>query len=220
VDVKIAPSVLAADLSRLADEVASVERSADLLHLDIMDGHFVPNLTFGVPVITALRSCTELPFDCHLMVTNPVEYLPSLAEAGADVVTLHLEAVPDPTEAAVLARRLGLRFGVVISPPTPWEAVAPWVETCDTVLVMSVHPGFGGQEFMPEVLAKVEALRKLVDSNGLSTDIQIDGGITTATARAARDAGANVFVSGTGIFGRPDRSQAIEELRAVIGEQP
>ena len=218
--MKIAPSVLAADLSRLADEVASVERSADLLHLDIMDGHFVPNLTFGVPVITALRSCTELPFDCHLMVTNPVEYLPSLAEAGADVVTLHLEAVPDPTEAAVLARRLGLRFGVVISPPTPWEAVAPWVETCDTVLVMSVHPGFGGQEFMPEVLAKVEALRKLVDSNGLSTDIQIDGGITTATARAARDAGANVFVSGTGIFGRPDRSQAIEELRAVIGEQP
>lgn len=219
VDIKIAPSLLAADFSCLASEVASLGSSADLLHLDVMDGHFVPNLTFGMPVIAALRPHTDLRFDCHLMTTNPTEFLPELAEAGADLVTVHLEALPDPRPAAGLAERLGLGFGVVVSPPTPWEAMLPFIEGCEMVLVMSVHPGFGGQSFIPEVLEKVEALRKVVDSQGLTTDIQIDGGISTATARSARDAGANVFVAGTAVFGQADRRKAIEELRHVISDE-
>ena len=219
VDIKIAPSLLAADFSRLADEVATLGSAADLLHLDVMDGHFVPNLTFGMPVIAALRPHTDLRFDCHLMTTNPMAYLPDLAAAGANIVTIHLEAAPDPRPAAHSARELGLEFGVVVSPPTPWTAMEPFVELCDMVLVMSVHPGFGGQSFLPEVLGKVEALRKFVDSQGLTTDIQIDGGISTATARSARDAGANVFVAGTAVFGRSDRQEAIEELRRVICDE-
>ena len=216
VDIKIAPSLLAADFSHLADEVASLGSEADLLHLDVMDGHFVPNLTFGMGVIAALRPHTDLRFDCHMMTTNPVEFLPELADAGVDIVTVHLEAVGDPRLAAAIARDLGMGFGVVISPPTPWEAMAPFVELCEMVLVMSVHPGFGGQSFIPEVLDKVEALRKLVDSQALSTDIEIDGGISKSTIRSARDAGANVFVAGTAVFGESDRRKAIEELRQVI----
>ncbi len=216
VEIKIAPSLLAADFSRLAEEVATVENSADLLHLDVMDGHFVPNISFGIPVIAALRPHTRLRFDCHLMTTNPAEYLVQLSEAGADLVTMHIEAVPDPSEAHKTATDIGLGFGLVVSPPTPWEALEPFVEMCEMVLVMSVHPGFGGQSFIPEVLEKVESLRKCVDSQELSTDIQIDGGISIATARSARDAGANVFVAGTAVFGQQDRGQAIEELRHVI----
>jgi ribulose-phosphate 3-epimerase len=215
-DLKIAPSLLSADFSRLASEVASIEQSADLLHLDVMDGHFVPNLTFGMAVIASLRPHTSLRFDCHLMTTNPAAYLPELALAGADLVTVHLEAVPDPRSAASRANDHGLGFGVVVSPPTPWEAMEPYLELCDMVVVMSVHPGFGGQSFLPEVLSKVEALRKCIDSEGLAADIEIDGGISTATARSAWDAGANVFVAGTAVFGQDDRGKAIEDLRQVI----
>lgn len=215
-DIKIAPSLLAADFSRLASEVSTIEHSADLLHLDVMDGHFVPNLTFGMPLIAALRPHTALRFDCHLMITNPLDYVARLAEAGADLITVHLEAVPDPQRVAARAAEEGLGFGVVVSPPTPWEAIRPYLDLCEMVVVMSVHPGFGGQSFMPEVLGKVEALRKEVDSQGLATDIQIDGGIAAGTIRSARDAGANVFVAGTSVFGQQDRAAAIEELRQVI----
>ena len=215
--MKIAPSLLAADFARLADEIATIEDHADLLHLDVMDGHFVPNLTFGAPVISKLRSVTTLPFDCHIMVNNPETLAEPLAEAGADIVTVHLEAVPDPSAISRRIRDLGMGFGAVISPPTPWEALAPWVDHCDMLVVMSVHPGFGGQSFIPEVLPKVESLRKQVDSMGLSTDIQIDGGITPETVTSARDAGVNVFVAGTSVFGRSDRPAAIQELRTAIG---
>jgi ribulose-phosphate 3-epimerase len=218
VQIKIAPSLLAADFSRLADEVSSIESAADMLHLDVMDGHFVPHITFGLPVISSLRPHTRLRFDCHLMTTNPLDFLPELAEAGVDGVTVHIEAVPDPTKAAQQAADLGLGFGVVISPPTPWEAVEPYIELCEMIVVMSVHPGFGGQSFIPEVLTKVEAVRKHVDSHGFEADIQIDGGISTATARSAREAGASVFVAGTAVFGKDDRGRAIEELRQVIGD--
>jgi ribulose-phosphate 3-epimerase len=180
-----------------------------------MDGHFVPNLTFGMPVIAALRAVTDVYFDCHLMVTNPITLFEPLAAAGANLVTIHIEVHPDPTRAAEEARRNGLDFGLVLDPGTPFEAVAPFVELCDLLLVMSVHPGFGGQAFIPEVLPKVEAARKFIDSAGLRTDIEVDGGITTSTARLARDAGADVFVAGTSIFRAPDPVAAIKSLRAV-----
>jgi ribulose-phosphate 3-epimerase len=218
-DVRIAPSLLAADFGRLADEVTAIAKHADSLHLDIMDGHFVPNISFGMPVISALRAVTDMYFDCHLMTTNPDAYVPQLAEAGANLLTMHIEAVPDPTRAAKRVRDAGLEFGLVINPSTPFTGVAPFVELVDLLLIMSVEPGFGGQSFMEEVLPKVEAAREWVESNDLTVDIQIDGGITSETAPLARMAGANVFVAGTAIFGSHDPAEAINELRQAIEDK-
>jgi ribulose-phosphate 3-epimerase len=212
----IAPSLLAADFSRLGEEVAKVEPSVDMLHLDVMDGHFVPNISFGFPVIAALRPLSALPFDCHIMTSNPGAYLDELAQVGADLVTVHLEAATDPTGLATGIRRRGIRFGLAISPPTPWGALEPFVELCDQILVMAVHPGFGGQVFIPEVLAKVAAARKWIDSHGFSTDIEIDGGIDVTNIGRVCDAGANVFVAGTAVFGAEDPTVAVAELRQAI----
>jgi len=214
--IKIAPSLLAADFADLAREVARVEPHVDMLHLDIMDGHFVPNISFGMPVIKSLRSRTSLLFDCHLMTTNPDVYFEELREAGGDLAMIHIEAISDPTAAASKARAAGLGFGLVLNPPTPFAAVEPFMELADMVLVMSVHPGFGGQSFMPEVLGKTESARKWVDEHGLSVDIQIDGGINPETARLAGQAGANVFVAGTAIFRADDPVAAINRLRQAI----
>ncbi len=214
-EIKIAPSLLAADFSELSTAIAAIERDADMLHLDVMDGHFVPNISFGMPVIASIRAVSDLTFDCHIMTTNPTAYLEELAAAGADIITIHLEAVPDPTEAITEAEKLGVDFGVVISPHTPFAAMEPWVESCSMVLIMSVHPGFGGQAFIPEVLSKVEEARKWVDFHGLMTDVQIDGGITTETAGRAAAAGANVLVAGSAVFRRDDPAQAIRSLRAA-----
>jgi ribulose-phosphate 3-epimerase len=213
---RIAPSILAADFAHLADDVAKVEPHVDLLHIDVMDGHFVPNLSLGIPVIASLRKVTSLFFDCHMMTTNPHVYFESLRGAGADLVTVHIEVYPDPTETAKRARDAGLAFGLSLNPVTPFEAVEPFVELADLLLVMSVEPGFGGQSFAYPTLEKVEAARKLIDSRGLSTDIEIDGGITTDTARAARDAGVDVFVSGTSVFRSPDPVAAVRDLRASV----
>jgi len=213
---KIAPSILAADFAHLADDVARVADHVDLLHVDVMDGHYVPNLSFGMPVIEALRATTDLYFDCHLMVTNPTALFAPLKAAGASLVTIHVEIHPDPTQAAAQAREAGLDFGLVMNPGTPFEAVAPFAELCDLILVMSVEPGFGGQDFIPGVLRKVEAARKLVEDQGLNADIEIDGGVTPETARMARDAGANVFVAGTAIFRSPDPVAAVSRLRDAI----
>ena len=214
--MRIAPSILAADFARLGDEVAAVAPHVDLLHIDVMDGHFVPNISLGIPVIASLREATDLFFDCHLMITNPEAYLEPLREAGANMVTVHAEVFPDPTSIARQARELGLGFGMVINPPTPAEAMHPYLELCDFAVVMSVHPGFGGQEFMPEVLDKVESIRKTVDSQGLRTEIEIDGGIDATTIRSAWDAGAEVFVAGSAVFRAPDPVAAVAEMRARV----
>lgn len=215
-EIKIAPSLLAADFADLATEVARIEPYVDMLHLDIMDGHFVPNISFGMPVIESLRTRSDLVFDCHMMTTNPDLYFEQLRQAGGDLAMIHIEAITDPTDAARDARAAGIGFGLVINPPTPAEAVEPFVELCDMVLVMSVHPGFGGQGFMHEVLPKVDSIRKWVDQCGLAVDIQIDGGINPDTARLAREAGANVFVAGTAIFRADDPVEAIKRLRLAI----
>jgi ribulose-phosphate 3-epimerase len=216
--IKIAPSILNADFARLGEEVARIEDHVDLLHIDVMDGHFVPNLSFGMPVIASLRAVTRLPLFCHLMVTNPISLFGPLAASGADLVSVHIEVHPDPRVAAAEARSHGLGFGLVLDPATPWPAAEPFVELCDLLLIMSVNPGFGGQAFMPEVLPKVEAARKSIDSAGLAADIEIDGGITPKTIRPAREAGADVFVAGTAIFGAQDPVAAVAELRAAAEE--
>jgi ribulose-phosphate 3-epimerase len=213
--VKIAPSLLAADFAHLAEEVARVESHIDLLHVDVMDGHFVPNLTFGMPVIESLRATTDLYFDCHLMVSNPISLFEPLKAAGASLVTVHIEVHPDPTRAAAAAAATGLDFGLVLAPSTPFEAIVPYVELCDLVLVMSVNPGFGGQAFIPEVLSKVEAARKFIDSEGLRAEVEIDGGINPENAPLACAAGADVIVAGTAIFGDPDPVAAVARLRTA-----
>jgi ribulose-phosphate 3-epimerase len=205
-DLKLAPSLLAADFRCLERQIIAVEPEVEWLHIDVMDGHFVPNISFGIPVIAGIRPLT----------TNPDAYLAELAEAGADSVTMHIEAMPDPTDAAKLAREHGLGFGLVCNPATPFAAISPFMELSDLILFMSVEPGFGGQSFMPEVLPKVEQAREWVEDRELATDIQIDGGITLDTAPKAFSAGANVLVAGTTIFGADDPPAAAAELRRLI----
>ncbi len=211
--VKIAPSLLAADFARLADDVQRVAPVVDWLHLDVMDGHFVPNISFGIPVIESLRGVTDLYFDCHIMTTNPDAYLPELAKAGVNLVSVHIEAVPNPVRAMARARENGLDFGLVLNPGTPFAAVAPYVGQCDLIVVMSVEPGYGGQTFIPEVLPKIESAREWVESHELSADIQVDGGITPDNAGTVISAGATVLVAGTAVFRSEDPPAAVQALR-------
>ena len=213
---RIYPSLLAADFAYLAQDVARVEDVVDGLHVDVMDGHFVPNISFGLSVIEDLRPHTSLFFDTHLMMNNPGFFFAKFKEAGCDMVTVHIEVAPDPTPLAALARTHGLKFGVTLNPPTPFEAVEPFLPIVDQLLVMSVYPGFGGQTFIPEVLTKVEKAREIIDSAGLIADIQVDGGISPETAGMARSAGADILVAGTAIFGAPDPVEAVAALRAAI----
>ncbi len=214
--IKIAPSLLAADFGRLESEIKRIEEHVDWLHLDVMDGHFVPNISFGIPVIESIRGVTDLYFDCHVMTTNPDSYLDEFAGAGVNLLSMHIEAIPDPTGPAERVKEAGLEFGLVINPITPFEGVAPFVELCDLVVVMTVEPGFGGQSFMPEVLPKVEAAREWVENRGLTADIQVDGGITPENARLVTEAGANVIVAGSAIFGADDPTSAVEMMRRAV----
>jgi ribulose-phosphate 3-epimerase len=209
----IAPSILAADFARLADEANSVA-GADWLHVDVMDGHFVPNLTIGLPVVQALRRATDLPLDCHLMIDDPDRWAVAYAEAGAHNVTVHVEAAADPVKLAAELRAAGALAGLSIKPDTPIDPYVDLLRHYDTLLVMSVEPGFGGQEFMPEVLAKVRAVRRLVDIGQLKVLIEIDGGINEHTIAAAAEAGVDCFVAGSAVYSAVDRAAAVADLRA------
>lgn len=211
--VKIAPSLLAADFADLGTAIAEVAPHVDWLHLDIMDGHFVPNLSFGIPVIEAIRPVTSLYFDCHVMTTNPDAYVAELAEAGIDSITMHIEAIPDPTRAMQRAAEYELDFGLVLNPGTPFSAIAPYVEECSVIVLMSVEPGHGGQHFLPGVLPKIEAAREWVEKHDLHADIEVDGGITPVNAGQAIAAGATVLVAGTAVFGADDPTAAVDALR-------
>ncbi len=216
---RIAPSILAADFAHLAADIEAISDYVDLLHVDVMDGHFVPNISIGPPVISSLSKVTELYLDCHLMITDPLTYLEPLKAAGADGVTVHIEAVPDPTPVAKEARLLGLDMGLVINPPTPVSAIEPYLDLVNMVVVMSVHPGFGGQSFMEEVLPKIERLRELIDSRALAADIEVDGGIDLRTVGPARTAGANVFVAGTSVFRADDPVAAVSQMRTILNQE-
>ena len=212
--MKVAPSILAADFANLASEVARVRAEADLLHVDCMDGHYVPNLTIGPPVVKALRNCTDLFLDCHLMVDQPDELFAAFADAGADGVTVHVE-LGDPRERFDTVRRLGMRVGLALEPDTPFTTLEPYLGDIDMLLVMSVHTGLGGQAFIPEVLDKVRGARAAIDARRLPVEIEIDGGIKVDTAKRAVDAGVDILVSGTGIFATDDPLGAARELRAL-----
>jgi ribulose-phosphate 3-epimerase len=219
-DIRIAPSILAADFARLGESIDLLGSEVDMVHLDVMDGHFVPNISLGPPVVASLRAVTNHYLDCHLMITDPIAYVAPLAEAGANGVTAHIEAVPDPRPVAREAARLGIDFGLVINPSTPAEAVIPFLDLCSMVVVMSVHPGFGGQSFINDVVPKITQLRESVDSMGLATDIEVDGGIDEVTAVAAARAGASVLVAGTSVFRSDDPAQAVRTIRAfATGEE-
>lgn len=217
--IKIAPSILSADFARLGDEIRAIESAgADYVHVDVMDGHFVPNITIGPLVVAAARQVTEMPLDVHLMIENPDRYIPDFAKAGADIITVHYEAVPHLHRTVQLIRSLGKKAGVSLNPATPLSSLEVILDDLDLVLLMSVNPGFGGQEFIPSCLPKIEALRKEIDRRGLQIELEVDGGVKPANIASIAAAGAEVFVAGSAVFGTPDYRATIAELRRLAGD--
>lgn len=212
--IQIAPSILSADFANLEAEVARVG-NADLIHIDVMDNHFVPNLTLGLPVVEAILARTSLPVDCHLMIDDPDRWAPAYAEAGADSVTFHLEAVRAPIRLARELRAQGARAGVGLKPATPVDALGELLPEIDMLLVMTVEPGFGGQSFLEVCLPKIRRARELVSASGLDVWVQVDGGVSAATIERCADAGADVFVAGSAVYGADDAAAAIDELRSL-----
>jgi ribulose-phosphate 3-epimerase len=213
-EIRIAPSILAADFSALRDELASIEAAgADWVHIDVMDGRFVPNITIGPLVVDAVRRCTALPLDVHLMIVEPERYVADFVRAGASTLGIHVETCPHLHRSVAQIREAGARASVALNPATPASSVEPVLGDVDQVLVMTVNPGFGGQKFIESTLPKIETLRRWIDERELVVDLEVDGGVGPETiARVAR-AGANVFVAGTAVFGAPDRAAAIAALR-------
>jgi ribulose-phosphate 3-epimerase len=212
---KLAASILAADLAHLADEVKAVEGAADIIHVDIMDGHFVPPIALGTVVVASLRPCTELTLHGHLMVEAPESYFEELADAGLDVVSFHHEAVGDPEPAVAKARAAGMRTGITVNLETRVEAVFPTLDHVDDVMVMSIRPGWSGQELNPDVFPRIEAIRREVDRRGLGIDVEIDGGVKVDNAQRAIDAGANVLVAASGIYRSDDPGAAARTLAEI-----
>ena len=214
----IAPSILSADFSRLGEEIKAVEAAgADVIHIDVMDGHFVPAITIGPLVVRAARKATELPLDVHLMITDPDKYIQDFAEAGADWITVHAEACVHLHRTLHAIRKLGKKAGVVLNPATPLSALEYVLEDVDLVMLMSVNPGFGGQSFIPSTLGKCRKLRAMLDEVNPAAGIEIDGGISPKTIKTMAEAGANIFVAGSAIYGQPDYAAVIGEMKELAG---
>jgi ribulose-phosphate 3-epimerase len=213
--IQISPSILNADFARLADEVASISQAADWVHVDVMDNHFVPNLTLGLPVVESLLKASTLPVDCHLMIEDPDRWAPAYAEAGAGSVTFHAEAAAAPIRLARSIRAAGARVGLAVKPATPIEAYEELFPELDMVLIMSVEPGFGGQSFLDSVLPKVRRAREAISRHGGQIWLQMDGGISAQTIERCAEAGADVFVAGSAVYAAEDRDKTIRELRAL-----
>lgn len=220
-NVRIAPSILSADFARLGDAIETIERGgADLVHLDVMDGHFVPNLTIGPPVVKALRKVTELPFDCHLMIEQPQRYVPLFLDAGADMISVHIEADAHLHRALTQIRDGGAKAGIAINPATAIDSLEDALPYCDYVLIMTVNPGFGGQKFIDGVVPKIRRLDQMIRNAGFDVSIEVDGGVDENTAHSVVSAGARILVAGSAIFGRPDPVEAIRNLRtAAVAER-
>ncbi len=215
--VKIAPSILSADFAKLGEEIREVDQAgADLIHIDVMDGHFVPNITIGPLIVEAIRPLTKLPLDVHLMIKNPDQYIPLFAKAGADIISVHVEECVHLHRTIQLIKSLGLQAGVVLNPATPVEMLDVILDDLDLVMLMSVNPGFGGQTFIPSVLPKIEKLSGQIKSRQLSTELMIDGGINRETAKAVVAAGATILVAGNAVFGASDRAAAINQIKSSV----
>lgn len=213
--IKISPSILSSDYGNLSSELKRMEAcGADMLHIDVMDGHFVPNITLGAPIVKCIRKSSTLPFDVHLMISDPYKYIPDFVNAGSDIITFHAEADSDIEKTIDLILASGKKAGLSVKPKTPVEAVYPYLDKLSMVLVMTVEPGFGGQSFMEDMMPKVSAVRSEIDRRGLDVDIQVDGGINKDTISIAAKAGANVFVSGNAIFSSDDAEKTIADFKA------
>ncbi|MBY0120743.1 ribulose-phosphate 3-epimerase [Bacillus sp. S/N-304-OC-R1] len=214
--VKIAPSILSADFAKLGEEIKDVEKGgADYIHVDVMDGHFVPNITIGPLIVDAIRPITKLPLDVHLMIENPDQYIEAFANAGADYITVHVEACRHLHRTIHLIKSFGIKAGVVLNPATPINTIEHVIEDVDMVLLMTVNPGFGGQKFISSVLPKISAVKRMADEKGLEIEIEVDGGVNEETAKLCIDAGANVLVAGSAVYNQKDRAKAIAAIKGA-----